>query len=167
MWLAAVTGLYSVVKKGAPGEYQVRARVKGDLENLCGRIGFPNSRIITTPAGDYAFRLVVSEEELGLILESLRASIEYPNFKNAVARVPGQEKHEIMYHKWWADAAKLQPWPPYCGPRRDVHEARLADSGGRADDVEPRASTARKTRGSGRKTKSEELDPPTNETSGV
>jgi len=159
MWLATVMGFYSVVKKGGPEEYQIRARTKGDLENLCRRVGFPNSRIITTPAGDYAFRLVVNEEELGLIWESLQESIDYSNFKNAVARVPGQEKHEIMYHKWWSDAAKLQPWPPYGGPRRETHEASSEDSASVLHDVEPPTPPMLKKRGNGRKGKGEEQSP--------
>jgi hypothetical protein len=34
MWLCTKLGFFSIMKKGNPGEWQIRARIKRDLDNL-------------------------------------------------------------------------------------------------------------------------------------
>jgi len=109
MWICSTIGFFSLVQKDKPGQWQVRARVRRDLENLCREINMPKSRIVSTRNGDYAFRLIIDQNELNTIFAVLPKLITYQNFKNAVAARPDQREHERIYHKWWGDMLALQP----------------------------------------------------------
>lgn len=116
MWLCTTAGFFSVVKKGtAPNNFQVRARTRQDIENLCDLMKLPYSRIVTTHNSDYVFRVLLDEYELGQIFGALQATITYSNFKSAVGRRPDQQKQCATYHKWWSDHAEWQAHPPYSG----------------------------------------------------
>ena len=181
-------GFFSVVSKGGPGEYQIRARQRGDLENLIRAADLRSQKIIATDKSDYAFRIVVLRDELDRVCEALENSITYSNFKSAAAMVKGQEQHASLYHQVWSILGKLQQGGPYgqkTGGRQRQLSLTASEWGERTfghdsvphsplDDVEPPRPPMPKKRGSGRKMKSEkqalpdlELDPPTNETSRV
>src|SRR5277367_3495165 len=115
MWLMTRVGAYSIVWKGAVGEFQVRAREKRDLQNLLLLAALPADRLIVTKGGDYGFRIIVEADELGRIFEVLMDSIDYSNFKAAVARRPDQSRKVSAYHQIWHLLSELQPWPPYSG----------------------------------------------------
>jgi hypothetical protein len=115
MWIMGKCGAYSIVRKGAVGEVQVRAREKRDLQNLLLLVALPADRLIVTKAGDYGFRVIVNAEELERIFTVLMDSIDYSNFKSAVARRPDQSRKVSVYHQIWHLLAELQPWPPYSG----------------------------------------------------
>ena len=196
-WLATTMGFYSVVCKGKPGEWQIRARKKGDLENLIRAADLRGQKIIYTENSDYAYRLVVLRDELDRVFEAVENSITYDNVKSAVARTPGQEQHAKLYHEVWSILGRLQSGGPYgqghvnrqrslldserdertfgdSPSKRTIHATDSHVAHSALDDVEPTTSTARRKRGSGRKTKSEdqalpdrELDIPTSETNKV
>ena len=115
MWIQSTSGLYSIVRKGAPGEYQVRARVRGDLDNLIKVAKLHGQKIVQSNGSDYAYRLIISKAELTSIVLALADGITYGNFKSAVGATKGQEKHANIYHQAWGLFAKLQPGGAYSG----------------------------------------------------
>ena len=144
MWLATVRGFYSVVRKGTPpNNFQVRARTRKDIENLCDLIGIPYSRIVVSHDSDYELRVKLDQSELETMFQGLQGELQYPNFKSACDSRPDQRKQSATYHKWWHDHAAWQAHAPYSGFTRslDSHERTLdADS-----------DVARQKRGNGRK----------------
>ena len=161
MWLMSKVGAYSVVRKGKPGEYQVRGREKRDLQNLLILVDLPADRLIVTRSSDYGFRIILNAAELGRIFAALMGTIDYSNFKDEVARHPDQAKKLDIYHQVWRLLSKLQPWPPYSGGRisgtqwyRDTFGPNPEPKGGVLGDAEPPApEVVRGKRGSGRKGK--------------
>lgn len=107
MWLCTKYGFFSIVKKGAPETWQVRARVAADLENLILAAQLEN-KIIPTPEGDYCCRIVVDQAQLAAIMRLMAESIDYSNFKDCIARLPGQKKKLHAYHNFWGDMFRLQ-----------------------------------------------------------
>jgi hypothetical protein len=107
MWICAKIGFYSIVKKGTPETWQIRARVSQDLKNLvaAAQIGVP---LIETPKGDYKWRIVVNAPQLARVFEILAASIDYPNFKDQVAETPDQQAKLDAYHRFWGDMLRVQ-----------------------------------------------------------
>ena len=91
-------GFYSIVQKN-PGEYHIRSHVRTDLENLVARVPLANARIHSTNNADYAFRLIVGKEEVLAVMEFLGESLDYSNFKSAIARIPDQEQKHGVYAK--------------------------------------------------------------------
>ena len=99
MWLCTKYGFYSIVQK-KPGEYHIRARVKGDLENLKAISEIKRSIIITEDA-DYRYRLVVNEIEVITAMTVLAHTLDYPNFKSEIAKAEDQRDKLSAYHKIW------------------------------------------------------------------
>lgn len=119
VWLATVRGFYSVVRKGTPpNNFQVRARTRKDIENLCDLIGIPYSRIVVSHDSDYEFRVKLDQSELGVMGAKLLDTIRYENFKQACSSRPDQQKQCDTYHRWWSDHARWQEHPPYSGVGR-------------------------------------------------
>lgn len=114
MWAFTSFGFFSVVKKGGNGdEWQVRARVRADLDNLIHRAHLNGVRILDTAGSDYRYRLVLHEDELTDVFRAFEESIDYPNFKSKLAVTRGQEKHHTAAHKVWnimADLQETRPW---------------------------------------------------------
>jgi len=109
MWIAALTGWYSIVRKGGNGQqWQIRGRVRQDLLNLIAAAKLDGQKVIETFDSDYRYRIVVDKEQLGRVFEALESSIDYPNYKSAMGKIRGQEKHLQAYHKIWAIMAGLQ-----------------------------------------------------------
>jgi hypothetical protein len=107
MWIFSVQGFYSIVKK--EDGYHVRARTKQDLLNLKKWAGLNASVLKSFPGSDYAWRMILqTEAELQTAISSLGRSINYPNFKNAVAQRPDQRNKTSALAKVWATMANLQ-----------------------------------------------------------
>jgi hypothetical protein len=106
MWLFTDQGFYSVVAHNRdPGKLLVRARVRADLEAL--REQIPEIRIYSDRRADYRWRAVVTRAEWVKAVALLAASIDYPNFKAAVAeRQPGER--EPVYQRIWGELLSLQ-----------------------------------------------------------
>jgi hypothetical protein len=107
MWLCTKIGFYSLVKKGTPGTWQIRARVPKDLQNLvaAAKIDVP---VITTPKGDYGWRIVVNASQMARVFEVLASSIDYDNFKDCIARTPDQKEKLDAYHHFWGGLYAVQ-----------------------------------------------------------
>lgn len=106
MWLATQYGFYSIVQK-APGEFHVRGRVKQDLENLLQLVGL-DLEVLTWPGADYRYRVIVGEGDFTRIMAALALSLDYPNFKSQIARLPDQREKLDSFHEIWAIIARLQ-----------------------------------------------------------
>lgn len=108
MWLFTARGFFSVVAKGEPGQLQIRARVRADLDNL--RQAIPRlGPTLELPGHDYAFRALIQKAELSRAIPRLIEEINYSNFKSEIGREdPEREK---VYHKVWDVMYRLQPVP--------------------------------------------------------
>jgi hypothetical protein len=107
MWLFSAIGFYSVVAlREHPDAVVVRARAREDLEKLREHV-LPDLEIVETPQRDYAYRAVVARDEWGHAAEQLALAIDYPNFKNAVARRQGPQR-AARYTEVWSVMYELQ-----------------------------------------------------------
>jgi hypothetical protein len=107
MWLCTTLGFFSIVKKGQPGEWQVRARVKHDLENLLSTAKL-NLEIIVSPNADYRFRIVLEHDQLLAVFSVLAGSIDYGNFKDEIGRRKDQRTKLDAYHEFWGAMLEVQ-----------------------------------------------------------
>jgi hypothetical protein len=165
MWLCTTRGFYSVVRKGTPPNiFQVRARTRNDIQNLCDLISIPYSRIVVSHDSDYEFRVKLSQSELGLMGAKLLDTIRYENFKMACGRRPDQQKQCDTYHKWWSDHSKWQEHPPYSGLRNrisddDIPLSETSDGSASTNPEPPASDVIRRKRGNGRMPEREEQRP--------
>ena len=111
MWICSKLGFFSIVKKGEPETWQVRARRKNDLQELLESTGL-DAEIIPTPNADYAFRIIVDQAGLERLFSSLEESIDYPNFKDCIADQPMQSDKLPVYHEFWSGMLKVQKATP-------------------------------------------------------
>lgn len=98
MWVFSQYGFYSIVEKQS-GVFQVRSRSREDLENLIRHSGMYFA-VIDTPQGDYSHRIEITRSELDFIFETLAQSVDYPNFKDKVAKTK-QKSRLKMFHDIW------------------------------------------------------------------
>lgn len=109
MWLVTARGFYSVVEDLDGRErLLVRARVRRDLEALADLI--PGLAVEETPERDYRFRASVTREAWAAAAVELAREIDYPNFKNEVARRQGGERAHL-YAEVWVSLLRLQQSP--------------------------------------------------------
>jgi hypothetical protein len=108
MWLITKLGFYSIVQDFDSADIlHVRARVAGDLERVLAATGI-DKPVTTTPDADYRYRVAVSRDELLRLLAVLGNAIDYPNFKNEVARHAEQRGRLPAYHEVWHTLQTLQ-----------------------------------------------------------
>jgi hypothetical protein len=97
MWLFTRHGLFSVVRN--VNDYHIRARRRDHLVNLVELAFGPDQehRIISTPRGDYKYRIIVPLITWKSIASVLAKDVDYSNFKdNAPERVlPGGLLHAV------------------------------------------------------------------------
>lgn len=106
MWFFTNDGFYSVVQEDGERELTIRTRVRGDLERLKARYLPKLSDITETADADYRFLAKVSHAAFSHALYSMGFHIDYPNFKNAVAKKQGLDRAKIYGHIW-ADTIPL------------------------------------------------------------
>ena len=99
MWIASQFGFYSIVCKDED-QFHVRARLKGDLQNLLEATGL-EEEIHESDYSDYKYRLVVGHDAVRKITSALAETLDYPNFKNKIAETPSQEPKLDAYHQIW------------------------------------------------------------------
>lgn len=99
MWIASKFGFYSIVCKGEE-QFHVRARLKGDLQNLLEATGL-EEEICVSENSDYKYRVVVGHDAVRKIHSTLADTLSYPNFKNKIAQTPSQEPKLGAYHCIW------------------------------------------------------------------
>lgn len=100
MWIMSTLGFYSIVKK--EGGIHIRARKRGDIERLLNVCGF-HTGILESREADYRYRIIIPEGDLGFVMEILGSSVEYPNFKDAIAGVASQQSRVGAYHRIWSE----------------------------------------------------------------
>jgi hypothetical protein len=106
MWLCTKHGFFSIVQKGHT-EFHIRARVRGDLENLKKLAGIKR-RIIVTEDADYRYRMVGIQADVFLALTALAGSINYTNFKSMIEGTEDQRDKLDAYHEIWRVMAGVQ-----------------------------------------------------------
>lgn len=99
MWLMTKSGMYSIVFKEEV--YQVRSRVRKDLQNLIEGVNF-TGEITETGNSDYPFRIYVDMEGLLLVLGFLATEVNYDNFKDMIAETPDQRHKLKFYEEIWS-----------------------------------------------------------------
>lgn len=103
MWIASKYGFFSIVKKD--GGWHIRARNAEDLELLKNELSLP--KITHTPEADYCARIFVADDTTGKdtmakLMSALGESVDYPNFKNAIAASTAQRDKLHSYHDVWS-----------------------------------------------------------------
>ena len=99
MWLVTTRGFYSVVEhRSDPDRLIVRARRREDLDALAELI--PGLEIFSDRRADYRWRAIVARSEWVVALALLAGEIDYPNFKNAVAKRQGSERAHRYSEVW-------------------------------------------------------------------
>lgn len=106
MWLFTTRGFYSVVQhRDEPEKLIVRTRVREDIEAL--RELIPEIEPFSGGSSDYRWRATVTKAEWVVALAQLVADLDYPNFKNAVAKQQGRDRANA-YYAIWDEMVKLQ-----------------------------------------------------------
>jgi len=100
MWLMTDFGFFSIVQKEGEQNLTVRARVRQDLLNLKERY-LPGLGVIEeTQYADYRYRVRVPREIFAEALRDIALDIDYPNFKNSVARKQGKARARAYEDVW-------------------------------------------------------------------
>lgn len=110
MWLATKYGFYSIIEK-APGEFHVRARIRQDLVNLLELAGW-SMEIHEWRTADYRYRIILDRPGLAEAMGLLALSIDYPNFKEQISRLPDQREKLHSFHQVWTVLSRLQSRDP-------------------------------------------------------
>jgi hypothetical protein len=114
MWVFTLDGFFSIVAHTElPNHLLVRARDRDDIQRLAGWLARQGHPVEPrhTPEGDYAWRLVAPRALVARYLATTVADIDYPNFKNAVAKQRGHDR-AVIYSQVWLDMLALQPEDP-------------------------------------------------------
>lgn len=108
MWICLNDAFFSIVEDGScrPDQLLVRARRKGDIENV-----FVEAKgtVEKTIGRDYLYRAKLDRDYVADVIADKITDISYPNFKGSV-RDP---KLANAYSKVWSIHADLQEIPPY------------------------------------------------------
>ena len=100
MWLVTNFGFFSIVQKKGEDILTVRARARGDLEDLKERYVPTLGHILKGEGTDYQYRAKVSREELAGDMQKIIMDIDYSNFKDAVAEKQGHKRARIYGDVW-------------------------------------------------------------------
>lgn len=122
MWIATKLGFYSIVFKPShldpdgPPAYIVRARDREDLarlmvtsflqkgsETLASTQKWLDDNIYSYANSDYPYRVILQEAELSCVMNTLKNSITYDNFKDEIERTPHQSRKLDPYKRLWTD----------------------------------------------------------------
>ncbi|MEJ7784664.1 MAG: hypothetical protein WKF96_07660 [Solirubrobacteraceae bacterium] len=108
MWLLTPSGFLSIVRDTrTDGHVLVRARTREDIEAIAQRLAPDEPEIVHTPERDYAFRISIPRETWAAVAGELASEIDYPNFKDRVAEVQGNERARL-YGEVWATLREMQ-----------------------------------------------------------
>lgn len=110
MWMITPIGFFSVVQKSTDklqGTLTVRARVKGDLENLKKHYLPELADITESHNTDYRYRAVAPRSAVAAAMVRLVDELDYDNFKNEVARMQGYVRSHL-YHDVWDVLYRMQ-----------------------------------------------------------
>lgn len=96
MWLCTQLGFFSIVRKDA-GTFHIRARCREDLEQLA-QVAGAGDPVASHVGSDYPWRILCPAADLPRFMNALTASIDYDNFKSAIAANPAQRSKLDAYH---------------------------------------------------------------------
>lgn len=118
MWIMTTRGFFSAVQdRGNKNRVMVRARNRADLENFvkyvarfrCASTYTPSAEeIIENQGTDYPCRVFVSKAIWAQFVGDMSLGIDYTNFKNRIAEIPGQRDKVHYYHEVWGAMRKWQ-----------------------------------------------------------
>ncbi|MFZ4594968.1 MAG: hypothetical protein ACOYOF_11975 [Verrucomicrobiaceae bacterium] len=95
MWLCTQLGFFSIVQKESD-TFHIRGGCLGDLDTLSSAIGLP-SPVASHPGSDYPWRIICNVGDLTRFFALMSASINYGNFKSAIATSPRQHPKLAAY----------------------------------------------------------------------
>ncbi|CAN5353239.1 hypothetical protein BH23VER1_BH23VER1_08060 [soil metagenome] len=115
MWVFLKSGFFSITRAsvpGAPGDLQVRARCRADLERL-----IPGADIVETVDGqaDYPFRVVLGPAAVAELVSGAVTDIDYGNFKSACVGHP-EPGYGHLLHEVWSAGGEYQRGAEGFGP---------------------------------------------------
>ena len=121
MWICSKWGFFSIVAAlDDDGELDttrmvIRSRRRQHLEALAANVDdhlFSPVEILSTPESDYPFRVVVCAETAWRVVEQLSRSVDYSNFKNAVANqlTVDADYLRFLHHTWAAGLDFMEDW---------------------------------------------------------
>jgi hypothetical protein len=96
MWLCTQLGFYSIVRK-EPDTFHIRARCREDLDQLAMAAG-TGTPVASYAGSDYPWRILCSTADLPKFMSALTTSIDYGNFKSAIAASSTQRRKLEAYH---------------------------------------------------------------------
>jgi hypothetical protein len=100
MWLMTNFGFFSIVKKEGEENLTVRARAKQDLLSLKDRYLPQMGAIEVSDYNDYRYRVRVPRDVFAEALRDIALDIDYPNFKNSVAKKQGKGRARVYEDVW-------------------------------------------------------------------
>jgi hypothetical protein len=104
MWIFSKHGFYSVTRsRTVKGFMQVRARCRGDLENLKREFAL-TGQIIETPEADYRWRIMCRPTTWEMLALKLAQDVDYSNFKASV----GDDQHDKPLMRIWQAMHEFQ-----------------------------------------------------------
>lgn len=106
MWLCTKLGFFSIVHK-SPSTFHIRARCREDLDALAAAAG-TGTPVPSFPGSDYPWRILCPAADLPTYLAALTHTIDYPNFKSAIAASPTQHPKLPAYHDIHSRMVKWQ-----------------------------------------------------------
>jgi hypothetical protein len=103
MWVVTTRGFLSAVEhREEPDTIIVRARVRGDLDQLKPVVKGLRRRAFRDDSADYCYRVHVTREEWREALSLFGERIDYGNFKDAVKQEQGPVRAGIYMSVWSA-----------------------------------------------------------------
>jgi hypothetical protein len=103
MWLFTTAGFFSIVQDAQDKSlHHIRTRTLDDLNTLRALIPALPRPVLSHPGSDYPHRILCPSGLLPEVLTTLGRTIEYPNFKSEIARLPAQRDKLPAYHQIWS-----------------------------------------------------------------
>jgi len=97
MWIMMNDAFISVVEDEVnKNMFSVRARIKGDLENVFG----DKHEVLVDVGTDYKFRMYLDKEYVNRVISERISNINYGNFKNSISKKDHQRKR--AYSDVWS-----------------------------------------------------------------
>lgn len=107
MWLSSRYGFCSVVEarpeNGGKGHFEIRTRNEEDARSIGHLLGLEP---ISTPKGDYAWRLIADRTQLKTLMLAAADTVDYRNYKKTMTG-----RRAAAHHDAWWSFLKLKDGP--------------------------------------------------------
>lgn len=125
MWVFTPQGFFSAVQhRDDKTKVMVRCRCEMHARRLSDKITsmkYPRPPVVhTPPPADYEWRLTISKMEWTAFLRRSTVEMDYPNFKNAAAKVEHPPGFLPALHDVWDDLYRVQHPRPKLSLHRDA-----------------------------------------------